>query len=214
MIMGFVVFTIVYGCSMAVKETHLKRRLAYSTVSNLSYILFGVVLMSPLGLVGGLSHMVFHAFMKILSFLCAGAVIVQSGKTYVHQLNGLGKKMPQIFTLFTLSALALMGVPGLCGFVSKWNLTKAAVDSGNVLAYVGIAALLISALLTGIYMMNIVVRAFVLAPEENDEGYEKAKDPTWRMMLPLYIFAIGCVLFGLYSGPIVDYFTKIASGLL
>ncbi len=213
-IMGFVVFTIVYGCSMAVKETHLKRRLAYSTVSNLSYILFGVVLMSPLGLVGALSHMVFHAFMKILSFLCAGAVIVQSGKTFVHQLNGLGKKMPQIFTLFTLSALALMGVPGLCGFVSKWNLTKAAVDSGNSLAYIGIAALLISALLTGIYMMTIVIRAFIHEPEENDKEYEKAKDPGWKMMIPLYIFAVACVLFGLYSGPVVEYFAKIAGGLI
>lgn len=213
-VMGLVVFTIVYGCSMAVKETHFKRRLAYSTVSNLSYILFGVVLMSPLGLVGGLSHMVFHAFMKILSFLCAGAVIVQSGKTFVHQLNGLGKKMPQIFTLFTLASLALMGVPGLCGFVSKWNLTKAAVDSGNVLAYVGIAALLISALLTGIYMMTIVIRAFVLTPEEDDKEFGNIKDPGWRMLIPLYIFAAGCVLFGLYSGPIVDYFTQIANGIL
>lgn len=213
-IMGFVIFTIVYGCSRAVKETHIKRRLAYSTVSNLSYILFGVVLMSPLGLIGALSHMVFHAFMKILSFLCAGAIIVQSGKTFVHQLNGLAKKMPQIFTLFTISTLALMGVPGLCGFVSKWNLTKAAVESGDVVAYIGIAALLISALLTGIYMMTIVIRGFVLSPDEKDEGYEKAKDPTWRMLIPLYIFAIGCVLFGLYSGPIVDYFTQIAAGLI
>ena len=213
-IMGFVIFTIVYGCSRAVKETHLKRRLAYSTISNLSYILFGVILCSPLGLTGALSHMVFHAFMKILSFLCAGAVIVQSGKTFVHELNGLGKKMPQIFTLFTLSAFALMGVPGLCGFVSKWNLCKAAVESQNWFAYVGIGALLISALLTGIYMMTIVIRAFVLTPEAGDEKYEKAKDPTWRMMIPLYVFALGCIVFGLFSGNIVEFFTSISNGLI
>lgn len=213
-VMGLVIFTIVYGCSRAVKETHLKRRLAFSTVSNLSYILFGVTLMTPLGLVGALCHMVFHAFMKILAFLCAGSVIVQSDKTFVHQLNGLGRKMPLVFGLFTVSSLALMGVPGLCGFVSKWNLARAAVDSGNYLAYVGIMALLISAMLTGIYTMTIVVRAFVLQPEPEDEGYQKAKDPTWRMMIPLMIFAAVCVVFGVYSQPVVDYFITIAAGLI
>lgn len=159
-VMTLVIITIVYGCSRALKETHIKRRLAWSTVSNLSYILFGVVLMSPLGLTGALSHMVFHSVMKICSFFCAGAVMYQTGRTYIYELDGFGHKMPKVFVLFTISGMALMGVPGLCGFVSKWNLVKAAVASRMPLAYVGVAALLISALLTAIYMLSISVRAF------------------------------------------------------
>ncbi len=208
-ILGFAMFTIVYGCSRAVKETHFKRRLAYSTVSNLSYILFGVALMTPLGLVGALCHMIAHAVMKLLSFLCAGAVIVQSEKTFVHQLDGMGKKMPQVFALFLISSLALMGVPGLCGFVSKWHLVKGALAGGGVAGGIGVGALLISALLTGLYMMPIVVRAFAKPCAEGSEG----KDPTWRMMIPLYLLAIGCVLAGVFSGPLVSYFGQIALGL-
>lgn len=208
-ILGFAMFTIVYGCSRAVKETHFKRRLAYSTVSNLSYILFGVALMTPLGLVGALCHMIAHAVMKLLSFLCAGAVIVQSEKTFVHQLDGMGKKMPQVFALFLISSLALMGVPGLGGFVSKWHLVKGALAGGGVAGGIGVGALLISALLTGLYMMPIVVRAFAKPCAEGSEG----KDPTWRMMIPLYLLAIGCVLAGVFSGPLVSYFGQIALGL-
>lgn len=208
-ILGFAMFTIVYGCSRAVKETHFKRRLAYSTVSNLSYILFGVALMTPLGLVGALCHMIAHAVMKLLSFLCAGAVIVQSEKTFVHQLDGMGKKMPQVFALFLISSLALMGVPGLGGFVSKWHLVKGAMAGGGVAGGIGVGALLISALLTGFYMMPIVVRAFAKPCAEGSEG----KDPTWRMMIPLYLLAIGCVLAGVFSGPLVSYFGQIALGL-
>ncbi|MCD7833365.1 MAG: proton-conducting membrane transporter [Lachnospiraceae bacterium] len=163
-----IVFTIVYGCSRALKETHLKRRLAWSTVSNLSYILFGTALMTPLGLVGALCHMICHAVIKICSFFCAGAVICQSGREYIHQLDGLGKKMPKVFVIFTVSGLALMGVPGLAGFISKWNLVKAALDSAHPLAVVGVAALMISALLTAIYMLTISVRAFVLSPKEEE----------------------------------------------
>ncbi len=133
-VMLLVMFTIVYGCSRAVKETHLKRRLAYSTISNLSYILFGAAIMTPLGLTGALSHLVFHAVIKISSFFCAGAVIHQTGRNYVHELDGLGYKMPRVFGIFTVSALALMGVPGLAGFISKWNLARAAVNSGNTVA--------------------------------------------------------------------------------
>ena len=121
-VMVLVIITIVYGCSRALKETHLKRRLAWSTVSNLSYILFGVVLMTPMGLVGAMSHMICHAIMKICAFFCAGAVICKTERQYIHQLDGMGRKMPMVFAAFTVSGLALMGGPGLCGFIGKWNL--------------------------------------------------------------------------------------------
>lgn len=210
-VMVFVTITIVYGCSRALKETHLKRRLAYSTMSNLSYILFGVVLMSPLGLIGALCHMIFHAFMKITSFFCVGAVMHQTHRNYVHEINGFGKKMPIVFTIFTISGLALMGVPGLPGFISKWNLAKAAVASDHPLALVGVIALLVSALLTAIYMLSISFRAF-LPGKDFDEGIiNGVKDPNWMMIVPLVVFVVMMLIFGLHSGPLVDIFAGIAA---
>lgn len=212
-VMVVVMFTIVYGCSRAVKETHLKRRLAYSTISNLSYILFGAVIMTPLGLAGALTHLVFHAVMKISSFFCAGAVMHQTDKHYVHELDGLGYKMPCVFGIFTVSALALMGVPGLAGFISKWNLAGAAVDSQNPLAYAGIACLLVSALLTAIYMLSIVVRAFFPGRDFDDSQIQTAHDPNWKMLLPLFVFTVFIILFGVHSQPIVDFFYEVANGI-
>lgn len=202
-VMAFVIFTIVYGCSRALKETHIKRRLAWSTVSNLSYILFGVVMMTPLGLLGALTHMVFHAVMKICSFFCAGSVMYKTGRQYIHELDGFGHRMPKTFAIFTISGMALMGVPGLCGFISKWNLTKAAVESRNPLAYAGIAALLISALLTAIYMLSIVVRAFFPGKDFDYSTIQDVEDPNWLMLLPLTVFVLLMVCFGLHSQPVL-----------
>lgn len=212
-VMGFAMFTIVYGCSRAVKETHIKRRLAYSTVSNLSYIIFGVTIMTPLGLVGALCHMVCHAVMKIGSFLCAGAFMHQTGKSYIYEMDGMGRKMPVVFGCFTVSALGLMGVPGLAGFISKWNLAQAAVDSGNVMAYFGIGCLLISALLTAIYMMTIVIRAFFPKQGFDYAVISNVKDPTWKMCVPLLIFAVGVVALGFFSEPLVRFFNNVAAGI-
>ena len=212
-VMLVVMFTIVYGCSRAVKETHLKRRLAYSTISNLSYILFGVTIMTPLGLVGALTHLIFHAVIKICSFFCAGAIIHQTEKQYVHELDGMGYRMPCVFGIFTVSALALMGVPGLAGFISKWNLASAAAESGNPVAYLGIACLLISALLTAIYMLTIVVRAFFPGKDFDDSSIKEFKDPNWKMLLPLFVFVFFTIAFGLYSQPLTDFFRDVAAGL-
>lgn len=211
-VMAIVMFTIVYGCSRAVKETHIKRRLAYSTISNLSYILFGAVIMTPWGLAAALTHLAFHAVMKICSFFCAGAVMHQTDRHYVHELNGLGYKMPCVFGIFTVSAFALMGVPGLAGFISKWNLAQAAVESENPLAWGGIACLLISALLTAIYMLTIVVRAFFPGKDFDYTTVEGAKDPNWQMLVPLFVFTLFIIFFGLNSQPIVDFFKNVACG--
>lgn len=208
-----VIFTILYGCSRALKETHIKRRLAWSTVSNLSYILFGVALMSPLGLAGALCHMLFHSFMKIGSFFCAGAVMHETGRSYVHELDGLGRKMPGVFVIFTICGMALMGVPGLAGFVSKWQLAQAAVASENPLAWVGVMALLASALLTAIYMLTISVRAFFPGKEFDYDTVPDVSDPGWMMLLPLVIFVAVIVLFGLHSQPFVEYLQSVASSM-
>lgn len=215
LLLCIVIFTIVYGCSMAVRETHIKRRLAFSTISNLSYILFGVLIMTPLGLVGALCHMVFHGVMKICSFFCAGAMITQAHANFVHEIDGMAKRMPKIFAVFTVSALALMGVPGLCGFVSKWHLAKAAFASGNLLAVVGVGGLLVSALLTAVYMLSIVIRAYFPG---NDFDYGKLgddiHDPDWRMLLPLFLFVILMAVFGVYNAPVVDFFGSVALGMI
>ncbi|MFG6320435.1 MAG: proton-conducting membrane transporter [Lachnospiraceae bacterium] len=215
LLLCIVIFTIVYGCSMAVKETHIKRRLAFSTISNLSYILFGVLIMTPLGLVGALCHMVFHGVMKICSFFCAGAMITQAHANFVHEIDGMARRMPKIFGIYTVSALALMGVPGLCGFVSKWHLAKAAFQSGNPLAVVGVGGLLVSALLTAIYMLSIVIRAY-FPGDQFDYGklHDDIHDPDWRMLLPLFLFVGAMFVIGVYSAPLVDFFTSVAGGLL
>ncbi len=212
-VLVLVIFTILYGCSRALKETHIKRRLAWSTVSNLSYILFGVALMSPLGLAGALCHMLFHSFMKIGSFFCAGAVMHETGRSYVHELDGLGRKMPGVFVIFTICGMALMGVPGLAGFVSKWQLAQAAVASENPLAWVGVMALLASALLTAIYMLTISVRAFFPGKEFDYDTVPDVSDPGWMMLLPLVIFVAVIVLFGLHSQPFVEYLQSVASSM-
>ena len=198
---------------MAVRERHLKRRLAYSTISNLSYILFGVTIMTPLGLVGALTHMICHAVMKICSFFCAGAVMYKTGRSYVYELDGFGRKMPKTFGIFTISAFALMGVPGLCGFISKFNLAKAAVESENVLTYVGIGALLISAILTAIYMLTIVIRAFFPKQDFDYNSIRDVEDPNWVMILPLSLFVVGMVVLGLHPQPLIELFTNVANGL-
>lgn len=212
-VMLLAMFTTVYGCSRAVKESHIKRRLAYSTVSNLSYIIFGVTIMTPMGLLGALCHMVCHAVMKICSFMCAGAFMHQTGKKYIFDMDGLGRKMPIIFVCLGLSGAGLMGVPGLAGFISKWNLAAAAVESKNPLAYVGIICLLISALLTAIYMMSIVMRAFFPPNDFDKATIRNAKDPGWKMCLPIITCAVLTLLLGFFSAPLVQFFKAVAVGV-
>ena len=230
--MTIAIITIVYGCSMAVKETHLKRRLANSTVGNLSYMVFGITLMNPLGFAGALMHFICHSFMKISSFFCAGAIIHKSEKHFVYELNGMGRKMPKVFAIFTVSSLALMGVPLLAGFVSKYALAKAAVESHMILGYLGLGALLISALLTAIYMMTIVVRAYFpeiiegasdeadgqnveeKMPDTDSSHEEEITDPSWQMIVPLTIFTIVIILLGVYSKPVWDYVYAVAENII
>ena len=131
---------------------------------------------------------------------------------YIHQLDGFGRKMPKVFAVFTISSLALMGVPGLCGFISKWNLAAAALDSQDIFAYIGVGALLISALLTAMYMLNIVVRAYYPSADFDYNKIKDVKDPNWMMILPLFVFVAGMVIFGLHSAPIMKVLTAVAAG--
>ena len=119
------------------RENHIKRRLAYSTVSNLSYMLFSLMIMTPEGMVGGLAHMLFHSVLKITLFFVAGAIIYKTGREYVDQFEGFGKSMPLTMAAFTICSMGIIGIPPLMGITSKWLISKAAVDCGDPLAIVG-----------------------------------------------------------------------------
>lgn len=236
--------TIVYGSTMAVREVHWKRRLAYSTISNLSYILFGAALMSPLGLVAALSHLTAHAFMKICSFFCAGAVMHQTGKSYVYELDGLGRQMPVTFACLTIASLSLMGIPLFAGFISKWNLAQAAFEQISLgqaalnqtvnqqtalvqsdsaliqgagsswLALAGVGVILYSALMTGIYMLTVLIHGYFPTKKSGgcaaDVSQESVySDPGWRMQAPLVIFAVVIVLLGLNFRPFLKFLMAI-----
>lgn len=213
-VMGLVIFTILFGSSMALKERHFKRRLAYSTVSNLSYILFGITMMNPIGMAAGLLHLLFHSVMKILGFLSAGSVIHKSGKEYIFQLDGLGHKMPVTFTCLTIAGLGLTGIPLFAGFVSKWQLAQAALSTGGWLPLVGVCVLLVSALLTAMYMLSISVRAFFHPlPADGDVKQSGASiESGWKVLIPLCIFAILVILMGVHPQPFLRLVEAIAQG--
>lgn len=210
---GFVLLTIAYGSTMALKEIHFKKRLAYSTIANLSYILLGVVMMSEAGLVAGLSHLVFHAIMKITLFFCAGAVMHHAHKNYVYELDGIAKKMPVVFACFTIASLSLTGIPMFAGFISKWNIAAAATGDGSFLGILAVCVLLYSALMTGIYTMTIVVRAYFPKKDFDWKTLEGIHDPSYRMLLPLIVFCILILVFGFYSGPLMHIIREAAKGV-
>lgn len=208
-------FTILFGSAMAVKERHFKRRLAYSTVSNLSYMLMGAALMTPAGMVGSLSHLVFHGVIKITLFYCAGAVLVRTGSEYVQDLRGYGRVMPFTCAAFTLGSAALVGTPPLCGFVSKWNLLTAAAETGLTMGTVAIWTLIISAILTAIYLFTIVAPMY-FRPLNADQAAltGQNRDPSWMMKLPFAVLCAAMAALGVFSQPLVAFLRGVASGLI
>ena len=190
--------TVVMGSMLAFLERGFKRRLAYSTVSQFSYVLFGLYLMQPAAIYGALLHVVFHAVMKSCLFLCAGSVITHSGFTQVDQLRGAGKGMPWTMWCFTLCSLSLVGIPPLCGFVSKWYLCLGALDSGMaVFSWAGPVCLLVSALLTAGYLLPISIRAF-FPGASYDYSCIKAKEASPAMLVPVVVLTVLAAALGLF----------------
>lgn len=212
--MVFAMLTILFGSAMAWKDLHIKRRLAYSTVSNLSYIVFGVTLMTPAGFTGALTHMIFHGLMKITLFFCAGAIMYKTHREYVTEMEGFGAKMPVTFAAFTIGSLALTGVPLLPGFISKWNLATAAAASGAPLAFGGVIVLLISAVLTAAYLFTVVVRAYFPAADFDPAAVADVEDPNGYMKAPLAILCAVMVFCGLCSPILTDLLAQVAAGLV
>ncbi len=189
----FVCFTIIVGSLMAIKQTVLKLRLAYSTIGQLGYITLGILLLSPAGVTGGLLHIINHAILKITLFFCAGMIITVTGKKNLDQLHGLGKQMPLTMLAFAVGALGLMGVMPIAGYVSKYYLLTGSLDAGMpVFAYV----ILGSTLLNAIYYLPIIVNAFFKDGDfEKQPGYEAPL----TMLVPTLSLAVLGIFFGLFA---------------
>jgi len=226
--MALALTTIFMGSLLAYREPVLKKRLAYSTVSNLSYILFGLAVLSPGGFTGALLHVAFHGVVKCGLFLTAGIFLFCCGKTRVEELTGIGKKMPAVLWCYTLFSLALIGIPPTCGFVSKWYLAQGALEAKlGLFSYVGPALLLISALLTAGYLLPIVTRGFFPGetglwnenveneevPGDNRESADIAtgrREPRAAMLIPLLLLAALSLVMGLFPNVLIEYANKIA----
>ena len=199
-------FTLVYGSANGLRAPHFKRRLAYSTISNLSYILVGVGVMSPAGLVAAVAHMLFHAVNKITLFFGCGAVYYKTHKEYVYELPYIAREMPVTMATFAVTALSLMGVPPLCGFTGKWLLGTAAMGTGLWLGWVAAGALIVSALLTALYMMSILFAAYAPGFRKN---MPENHDPNWLMKGPLVALAVLCVTVSVMAQPLLALVTKL-----
>lgn len=212
--MCLTLLTVFMGSMLAYREPVLKKRLAYSTVSQLSYILFGLSIMETDALRGGLLHVLSHGFIKAALFLCAGAIIFKTGKTRVEELRGIGKEMPLLMWCYTIVSLGLIGIPPTGGFISKWYLAQGAISSGiAVFSWLGPVILLISALLTAGYLLPVTIRGFFPGADYNYEALVK-KEPSPLMTVPVLILALLSVLLGLLPGGILDYLLQIAGKVL
>jgi multicomponent Na+:H+ antiporter subunit D len=158
--------TVVVGALLAVGQDDVKRRLAYSTISQMGYVVLGVSLLAPLATTGGLVHIVNHAFMKGTLFLCVGLMIKQTGIRRVSQMAGMGKRLPLTMLALTISCLAMIGTPPLSGFISKWYLGLGMVEVGQPWY---LAVLLGGALLAGMYLLPLVYAAYFRKPAVSTE---------------------------------------------
>ena len=231
--MSLTLVTVFMGSLLAYREKMFKRRLAYSTVSQVSYILFGLSLLTQTGFTGALLHLTGHAVMKSGLFLTAGVFLYKFGYTRVDQLKGLGKKMPAVMWCYTIFSLGLIGIPPTVGFVSKWYLAEGSLRLGGmfgtppmfnsdwlwlfqdigIFSWLGPVVLLVSAFLTAGYLLPVTMRGFF--PGEEVEGLDlKHEEPSPCMLFPLVILAVLTLFLGIVPGPL-EYFTgEIAGAVL
>ena len=178
--------TILLGSLVAMRQDNLKRLLAYSTVSQLSYVVLGATLANAWGIVGGSLHIVMHAFGKITLFFCAGAILVASHKTRVSQLDGIGRRMPWTLGAFSVGALSMVGIPPLAGFVSKWYLL---LGSFTAEQYFVVAVIIVSTLLNAAYFVPIIYAAFFRPPAAGAHGEREHGEAPLPMVAALVVTA-------------------------
>ena len=215
--------TIFMGSMMAFREPILKKRLAYSTISQISYVMLGLSLLTNDGLCGSLLQVLAHASAKACLFLCAGAFIYRYGLRDVRQLRGIGRTMPVVLWCLTIAAMSLVGIPPMGGFSSKWHLALAALNSGTgVLSVLAPIILLVSALLTAGYLFPIMINGFFPGEEETavdvegeveldiDNDEHLSIDATPRMMwIPLICLCAGSLAVGLFGNTLISFFGGI-----
>ena len=210
-VLTLAVITIFFGSMLAYREKLLKKRLAYSTISNVSYVLFGLFTFSTLGFTGAMLQVVFHALAKDVLFLCAGSIIFATHKTYVADLTGIGRRMPVTMWCFAIAALSLIGIPPAGGFVAKWYLAIGALQSGSVLELVGVVVLMVSALLTAFYLLPIVAKAFFPG---KDYPVEQPCEVEKKMLVPVIVFSVLVILLGIVPGGLNHYIAALAGMLM
>ncbi len=192
----FVSATILLASVIALTQDNLKLRLAYSTVSQLSYVILGVALLTPAGMVGSVMQIGVHAFAKITLFFCAGAIYVALHKTQVSEMSGLARRMPWTMAAFTVGALSLIGVPPLAGFTSKWWLAVGSIEAQQPMLLI---VLLSSTLLNAAYFLPILYKAYFEVPTGGESALRQ--EAPWMMVVPLLLTAAVTVMLGLYSEP-------------
>jgi len=189
--------TILMGSTLALREDTLKKRLAYSTVSQVSYVIFGMMLFTPAALEGALFQAIFHALAKNALFMSTGAIIYKTHLTQVSQMRGVGVKYRICMLCFALSSLSLIGIPPTGGFLAKWVLVQGALDANlGWISYGGMAVLMISALLTAGYLLPIVTNAFFPGEEIDLSNIIKQQD-SWLMWVTICLLTTLVVLLGI-----------------
>lgn len=203
--LALTLITVFMGSMLAYREKILKKRLAYSTVSQISYILFGLALMNQTAFTGALIHTVCHAFIKSALFLAAGAMIFETGKTRVDEYRGIGRQMPLTILCFTFASLSLIGIPPAGGFVGKWYLAVGSLQSEiGIFSWLGPVVLLVSALLTAGYLLPITIKGFFPGEEVTVEK----KEPAYLMLLPIVILTFLSVVIGMFPVPLTEYINR------
>lgn len=191
--------TIILASLIAFNQDNLKRRLAYSTVGHLSYIVLGVALITPIGITGGIMHIAAHATMKITLFFCAGAIYVNLHRTEISQLDGIAKVMPWTMGAFVIGSMGLAGIPPINGFFSKWNLALGALEGDMIFPVI---ILVVSGLLNVGYLFPIIYRAYF----KKGEGLEKYGEASPLMVVPIVITAALSILFGLFPNLFFNFY--------
>jgi multicomponent Na+:H+ antiporter subunit D len=191
-------FTIIYGSLRALFQDDLKRRLAFSTISQVAYIILGVAIVGPIVTIGGVVHLVHQGIMKITLFFCAGNLAETLEIHKVSEMNGVGRRMPWTMAAFTIGAFGMIGAPPIAGFISKWYLGMGALEAGQnwvILVLIG------SSLLNAMYFLPILHRAWFREPPNSwpaDHQFGR-KETSWALLLPPVITAAFALVIGLLA---------------
>jgi len=200
---------IIAGSVMAIAQRDFRRMLAYSSVAQIGYVAMGIGLANPLALIGGLLHILNHAFMKACLFQVAGGIRYRTGQWEISRFAGLGRRQPWTMAAFTVAALSMVGIPPAAGFFSKWYLILGSMGAGN---WAFVAVIVASSLLNAVYFFKVLEKVY--ASPAAGEAVEQATEPPKEMLIPILILAAGIIVLGLANVLIVNYVLEPVTALL